>query len=223
MDKRRILIVGDSTALPREEVNYCNTWVYLLKKELTNYTIENVSKWGETTNSLIGREKLEWYNPNIIILQLGICDCAPRLLTKLERKILSYLPPKTVAVYVSIIKTIRKKSIDRATVDSDAFMENINRYISRAEKLNVEKIIIIGILNSGKKYQMKNPSIQNSIDIYNNILLECTNKSNIITFLEMNLPENEVDEITIEDGFHYNDKGHKLIYEKIKGILKFEF
>lgn len=219
MDKRQILIVGDSTALPREEVNYCHTWTCLLKKHLTNYMIENVSKWGETTNSLIGREKLEWYNPNIIILQLGICDCAPRLLTKLERKIFSYLPKKTVEVYVSIIKKIRKRSTDRATVDSDTFMKNIESYISRAEKLNVEKIVVIGILRSGKKYQKKNPSIQISIDIYNNILKECVKKSKISTFLEMDLPENKVDEITIEDGFHYNEKGHKLIYEKIKKFL----
>lgn len=223
MNKGVILIVGDSTALPREEVSYIDTWPHLLKKKLSEYDIENISKWGETTNSLTGREKLEWYKPKIVILQLGICDCAPRLMTKIEKKILYYLPSKISKLYISIIKKIRPRSTKRACVDSDDYMRNIYNYINRAKTEGVKKIYILGILNSGKKYRKNNPNIQKSIDIYNKILIDLVDENDICDFIKMDLSEDEVDKITIEDGFHYNIDGHKYIYSQLSERIILEY
>lgn len=227
MNKNSILIIGDSTSLPREEVKYICTWPYLIQKLFPTFTIENNSMWGNTTGCLEGKNSLEWYNPEIVIIQLGIVDCAPRLLSNFERKILSALPSRVGKGYSIINKLFRKRSLKKAYISANQFKKNIENFISRAENIDVRKIFFISILDSGEKYANKNPKAQEAIDMYNNILINCIEKSDICEFVKIKDINEKVDEHTLKDGFHYNDIGHGLVClalkERIENYIKISF
>tara|TARA_B110001452_G_scaffold119986_1_gene99552 strand:+ start:11406 stop:11687 length:282 start_codon:yes stop_codon:yes gene_type:complete len=89
----RVLCIGDSTSLPGRSNKYEDTWIFKLKKRYTNWDFITFFKRALTTNVLIemgggdenypnpeGADCLEHYLPDKVIIQLGIVDCAPRLL-----------------------------------------------------------------------------------------------------------------------------------------------
>ena len=85
--KERILIITDSISMPRMEIKYEETWIYLLKKKFKHLDIIDRPARGATSMRLInegggGLDLLEFYLPGIIILQLGLAECAPRLFKK---------------------------------------------------------------------------------------------------------------------------------------------
>ena len=93
--EKRIVIISDSCALPREELPYEKTYFYLLKKFLPNYDIINTSTRGNTISNII-RNKDDYYllyNPDILIVHIGIVDLYPRpypnnIFTRLLKKLL---------------------------------------------------------------------------------------------------------------------------------------
>lgn len=88
---KRILIITDSLGAPRndeEVITYDETWVGMLTKHLQSQGQEvlSFSENGLSSTSLLNdvKSKLTLYNPNIIIAQFGIVDCAPRVLKNRE-------------------------------------------------------------------------------------------------------------------------------------------
>ena len=82
MNKKKILILGDSNLLPRYHGNQNDTvhiednYVYLLKQKLNNYHIECFTIGGVTTPELFNFSIpyfTEW-KPDYVIIQSGIND-----------------------------------------------------------------------------------------------------------------------------------------------------
>ena len=78
--KIKILCIGDSLTLPRNGVNYEDTWFYLIKQNFLNFEFISSFKRAITSNILNEHDSLELYSPDYAIIQLGIVDCAPRLI-----------------------------------------------------------------------------------------------------------------------------------------------
>ena len=102
---KKILIIADSMGMPRDGFDYDKTWLYQFKIFFNNFCIIDKSHRGSTTKRLItegggfknvepGSDLLEFYKPNIIIIQLGIVDCSPRYISvnSLTFRILNNLP-----------------------------------------------------------------------------------------------------------------------------------
>ena len=108
---KKVIIITDSVGMPRDELKYEDTWIYMLKNTFKNHDFIDKSARGSTTARLVteggsGIDTLETYNPDIVILQLGITECAPRLFKKpgLEFYIVSRMPAKLRAKYINHIK-----------------------------------------------------------------------------------------------------------------------
>jgi acyl-CoA thioesterase I len=126
----KILCIGDSLALPGHLNLYEDTWYYKLKKRFPTYDFISYFKRQLTTDALVtlgggekgvdkwpkGADCLEAYMPAIVILQLGIVDCAPRLLHKNERHLVSRLPALLSNFYLRVLKKIRKRRTERTIV-----------------------------------------------------------------------------------------------------------
>lgn len=232
----KILCIGDSLALPRgNEVKYEDTWLYLLKKQFPNNDFITIFKRGITTNVLCewggdrinkefpaGSDCLEHYMPEIVILQLGIVDCAPRLLKgALERKIVSILPKYFSKLYISLIKLIRKRKENNVYVSKKKFQKNLDDYFKRCSIQNVKKIIVIKIPIPDNRMIEKNENILNNVKAYNQIFDEFSGKYPIVKCINPLNPEIN-DEKIYTDGYHSNKKGNMLVAESLQVLLENE-
>ena len=222
---KRIIIIADSMAMPRKEVPYEKTWIYLLKQNFISYDIIDKSARGSTSFRLVsegglGVDLLENYNPAIVILQLGITECSPRLFKKngmeyfFMNKILSF---ELRQKYIKFIKKRRVRNPKLTDISPSLFEKNILNYFDRAKKIN-SKIIVILINNASNKFISKSPFIQKNIDHYNNIFKRVSeNFSNVETIRSFS---NDVDINNFcIDELHINSEGNQLIFNKLKSII----
>ena len=127
MKRTKVMIVTDSLSMPRPEIRYEDTWIYLLKQEFPQYDIIDRPGRGSTTTRLVtegggGVDLLETYMPDIVIIQLGMADCAPRLFNKrgLEYRIVSRNLPAWA----------RRRYIDRRRTSASARLAFTSRRIA---------------------------------------------------------------------------------------------
>lgn len=90
---KRLLIIGESLPLPSDELMYDDAYVYILSKSLQDIEIVDKCVRARSVRTLIyggpngeAKNLYEWYNPDIIILHLGLTDCAPRLIKHGSKK-----------------------------------------------------------------------------------------------------------------------------------------
>ena len=210
--KKKVLVLTDSLGLPRDTPEYCsyeNTWPQLLKEK---FDIHQVSIGGGTIDQITGQlDYHKLFNPDIIILQSGIVDCAPRALTKFEnelfnkffvtRKILNILLPK----YSNLLRLKRNKKY----TDLFWYSKNIEKVIST---FKTKKVYALSILEADDTYHSKVPGIRRSIGSYNSVLKE-------------KLMNNYIDLSGIDrkgvmsDSMHLNEEGHRYIYSILIGNI----
>ncbi len=217
-----VLCNGDSLGMPRENVRFKDTWYFNLSNSFSQnefYFINNFKR-ANTTNSLVNRDALENYNPNIIILQLGIVDCAPRLYktNSLLVKIVNRSPLFIKKNFWKVSKKIKKRSILNADVNLKKFEKNITNFLDRCKILEVEKCIIIKIQKPGKIMINKNPEIIKAVNLYNTIFDHMEKIYDFVTVI--NPLKDGNDDFYIIDGYHVNKIGFNKVYEELKSEIK---
>lgn len=224
--KKIILVIGSSMTMPRLEVGFKQTWLYNLIVNYPNFYTIDKSKRASTSNRLVnegagfkdkrrGADLLEYYQPNIIITQIGITDCAPRLLknNSLFTKILNLSPNLIKSLIYKIIKKLKKRSIKNADVGLIKFESNWVNYIQRAAELNAN-IICILISRPTTLVQTKSPEISDAIQLYNSKLISFNSKYKNFYIIEP-FTQEEINEYAIDE-FHVSEDGHAVLFEKIK-------
>jgi acyl-CoA thioesterase I len=227
---KKILCIGDSLALPGHLNKYEDTWLYKLKCEFPHFdfitffkrqlTTEVLTTMGGGENGIDGWPKgadcLEAYLPDIVIIQLGIVDCAPRLLNRFDKIIIKLLPSKFISNYIEFIKRIRVRKSSNTIVKFYNFKRNIDTYISRCKKLGA-KVIFISISLPDDIMVNRNPRILENITKYNQYI-ECCAK---IDFVKVTMPLNpsNFNFRIYEDGYHPNPFGNNLIFNQMKVLL----
>ena len=215
----KILSIGDSFALPRQNVAYEETWIYLLKNFFSTHELINLSKRAQTTDVLCHPDFLEFYNPDVVIIQLGIVDCAPRYLSYGYEKFLNKFPMPSflrTLIWVIIKKGGRKQQ--RAYVSKIKFQKNIEKYLDRCLLQNVTKVIFIKLGMPTSPMIESNEGIKQAVMDYNLVLDSLQRKYPFLLLIDPlyeGLSKNYV-----EDGYHPNKEGHMLIYSKVKIIFE---
>lgn len=76
----KVLCIGDSMGLPRDGCTYENTWFYMLKSLYPQHEFIAYFKRGQIISEALHQYELyyQYYCPDVVIMQTGICDCAPR-------------------------------------------------------------------------------------------------------------------------------------------------
>ncbi|MCX2745192.1 SGNH/GDSL hydrolase family protein [Mangrovivirga sp. M17] len=205
---KRILVLTDSLGLPRELPETCefeDTWPYLLKEK---FLVHQVSIGGGTINDLFRQVSYhKMFKPDIVIIQSGIVDCAPRSLNHFELDFIKRVP------FISniILKLIKKNSKILRKVRGVRYTppKEFQKKLSQIKMiLNDSEIYPLSILPSSEDYEKKVPGITHSIAKYNSILKELY----LDKFIDLNdIPR----EFIMSDSIHLNSKGQKYIYELI--------
>jgi acyl-CoA thioesterase-1 len=228
----KVLCIGDSLSLPGHLNKYEDTWPYLLKREFPDVDFINFFKRQLTTevlNTLGGGERgidkwpkgadcLEAFMPDVVIVQLGIVDCAPRLMNKVDKIILNQISNSLSNYYIKFIKFIRKRKLENTIVPFELFMKNWVSYAIRAKKCN-SKVIIVSISIPDNNLISKNPQVVLNVNRYNKYLFELSQKfENVFVTKPLN-PMNYNGEI-YQDGYHPNKIGHEILTNQIVDFLR---
>lgn len=206
----KVLLITDSLSLPRRHESGTVLWedIYFnkLRKQFPDIEFILMAMGGATIEQLF--LSLNYYKetkPDVVILQSGIVDCAPRALGQLEQQIVIKL--KMFRLVHPFTKFFRKHR--NLTYTSP---KNFEATLLKIKNSFPDKpFICIGILPGCEAYDKKVPGILKKIDLYNSIL----SKHSI--FIDNS--DFSRDGI-ISDFHHMNEKGHQEIFDKLVPLIE---
>lgn len=216
---KTLMIIADSVAMPRPELRsaYEETWPSLLKQAMPDWNIIENCRGGRTSAELLNllNTSVLYYKPDILLIQLGIVDCAYRALLPQELELLEKFPllPHLTRPLVKYFHHGITKLRRRNLISADDFYGHIVRFLQRLG--NAQTIVyFIGILPPGKYMVNKNFGVRQNIMNYNKILRHL-NYSNC--FIDTSALDGDC---LLPDGHHLSVEGHKkmasLILERLE-------
>ena len=173
----KVLCMGDSLCLPREGCYYEETWYSLLKQAYPSVDMSSFFFGGAHVNEI----KKEWegyyqfIKPDMVILQVGICDSAPRyfnehkLIWRIVLLICNFT--HTTNFFWRIIKKGSRKP-DVVDTPLPLFKKQYEQLVNEMKESGVKKIIVIKIGHGDKRIEAKSPYFNSNADKYNNIIEE---------------------------------------------------
>ncbi len=226
---QRLVILGDSLGLPTgikntqtpDAIEYEETYPYLLQKLMPEWEIISTCK---RSNRVDKQARQQWlfddiifYKPKVVVVHLGICDCAPRLFNRYESFILSNLPVSIrnpIITFFSGHRFFFTKHFRKVYVKKLPFKSHMEKIINTICKINSFPILV-GIADTNKTNKQKSYNYDINIQKYNQILLKLSKKNNL-AYINMH---EEGDRILLPDGIHLNKEGCKLLANKIFQIV----
>lgn len=207
----KILILTDSVGLPRSKPEFCSfedTWPVLLRKNDRN--IHQVSIGAATSQVLLKQVTYQKaFKPDLVILQVGIVDCAPRFMSNKELDFTGALGTIGRGLRFLFNRKWIKKLRNISYINELDFKSNISNIQSDFDC----PIMAIGILPASSEYEIFLPGVTNKIKLYNDIL-----EQNVKYFLNTN-------EILgcggiMTDHHHLNKSGNHYLFKKIDDFIQ---
>lgn len=213
-------------SMPRLEYNYDQSWPGLLTKHYPTINFIEKLRRSSSAKRLVnegagagdkrrGADLLEYYNPNIVITQLGITDCSPRLLKRdrLSTKVINLLPRFISNPIYSFVRATKGRTINNNDLSPEEFKNCFENYIIRANEIGIS-ILCILIAPATERFMSKSPLVEKSIEIYNDILLRLSLIYDNFTCLEP-YTKSEMEKYSSSDGYHVNAEGQAFLFKKI--------
>lgn len=224
--KKRILIITDSISIPRPGIPYEDTWIYHFKKEFTTCDIIDRPMRGGTTSRLVtegggGADLLEFYTPDIVIIQMGLQECAPRLFKKTGYEhffMHKILPKRFLHRYISFIKKRRIRLPECTEIEHAVTENNIRSYIERCRNHGT-KIVYCKIHRACDYYLSKSPFVQQNISRYNNMLERFAADCKNVILADPVKDFHDINSLCIDE-LHVNAEGHMLYYMEISAVVR---
>lgn len=219
---KRILIVSDSLGAPRKDaeiISYDETWVGQLSHYLQDINNEVIcfTENGLSSGALLAhcKHKLTLYDPDMIIFQYGIVDCAPRVLTDREKlffRMIGLTRPIHKIAHKYHAELSRKRNKTLYTIAQ--FENHVSNIYSIIKEETSAKIFNIAIAPANDVYINKSPGIKKNIAQFNAVLKKYSD-----IFIEYNATFYDVQKIFLPDAHHLNKDGHIFLYAVVKNYL----
>jgi hypothetical protein len=211
----KVLIITDSLGFPRntpELILYEETYISLLKHKFTECDIIHQGRGGATIKELYNHSSYyhETLEPDIVIIQSGIVDCAPRALTLTEQHVISRLP----LLSKILIRLVKKNSSFLRKYRKIKYtpIETYQEYIKKFNSL-FHNTYWIGILPASDRYEKELQNISENIFQYN-LILKNENANgkyiNLVDYTEFDI---------MSDFHHLSKSGHNKLFNDISIIL----
>jgi acyl-CoA thioesterase I len=226
MNSQRIVLLGDSLGMPTgsEEIEYEDTYPYLLKIDLKHFEIISRHRRTNDTSKQLSSQRIfddiEMLKPDVLVVHLGIVDCAPRVFSRFQNAIFSMLPVIVVRNILRIISHFRyniTKLNNKTYVKKDKFKINIEKFIDISNEMGMQ-LLFIEILMTSQKNDNRSYNFKNNIIEYNKIIEAASSSGNV------GLVKYDTKDFLLKDGIHINKEGNKFlahkISEKIANLVK---
>ncbi|WP_233008887.1 SGNH/GDSL hydrolase family protein [Rheinheimera faecalis] len=208
-----------------------NTYASIIQQELKGAVhVHNLAYGDRCSADYVAESFVKTYvksaNARYVVLQLGIVDCAPRLLTTLERAV-GYLARKSRFSNSLFNYYIRWKSKHRmfftkwfpmTRVKINAYESNMKRIIENfSENNDVDRFFVINIAYPGEGLISKSFGIVENIEKYNSVLntISLTSDGKVKVIDLYSETRTNKNWITIDDGHHIKSEAHSWIAESI--------
>ncbi|MBJ2126455.1 SGNH/GDSL hydrolase family protein [Flavobacterium sp. IB48] len=205
----RILFLTDSLSLPRKfdsgEVTYEDTYLFMLRNRFPELLIVDIAIGGAKISDLLGQcFYYKQFKPDLVFLQCGIVDCAPRSFSLMEKLLIDkFRLRKVTKLFEKKLRKIRNCTY----TPKEVFLDSLLRIKSDFESI---PLYSLGILQIAEQYEKLIPGIKKNAHEYNQILKSHTK------FIEND--DFPLDGI-ISDFHHLNEKGHQLIFVKLENVI----
>ena len=222
----RIVIIGDSlTFFVPEESRFDTSWIqhnytFLLKNNFDsteNIEIYNLGDTGRTTYTQSKDERLLYdirqFKPNVLIVHLGIIDCAPRLFSHSQGLILLMLPTfirNRIIKFFSKRRFFFTKTFPKRYIEINEFQKNLEKILKE-----VEHSIIINIVKPSPVLLNRSYDFKKNVVAYNKILSILAKKYDSKLIDLYSLVESDPS-LRWKDGYHLSKSGQSKITQELK-------
>ena len=220
-----VFCISDSLGLPRNGVKYEDSWYCLIQKEFPDINFYPFFLRDQTSSSLedIFNNYLKYFRPEFSIVQLGICDCAPRIINskRLFWRIyfkLFQLFNNTEVAWRIVKKFYKRNNPNRVVVPFEQFKKNNRCFVENCIKIR-SKVVYISIPIPSSSLKEKSALLEQNIRKYNSVYLELSNRYPDSVYILSPLFEGASDDY-VEDGYHSNAKGFKKVTDAISFFLR---
>lgn len=232
----KIALYGDSLALPRKEtVKYNERYFFLIQKWLNdNFNFDYIEIKDRAKGATTITELLSQYEHDagyfelpgdIIIIQTGIVDCAPRPIDQKTRDKIGRLPSIVKSIIVKYIHKNRRKILQKGNsfvrTSKDLYYNTIKTLMTKAAS-DYKKVYVVNICPTNSKTEEHSPGFTKNIDEYNSLIknaIENVSERNIFLIdinKYINEKRSEIDHYVLkEDGHHISALTHKIIAEML--------
>jgi len=219
---KKVIIIGDSIGMHNIEdgLDFDYTYANRLNNSLKDCLVYFRNRRGNTSRQQIKlqhiHDDISCFPNSLFIMQLGIVDCAPRVLGKYESIFLSLLPDfltRPIKYFISKYRFLLTKSLKRTYIGQDEFDSNIKKILYEIKRIGSTAIVLSIIANN--ELENKSFGIRQNIKNYNAILKEKSIECNFI-FLDLAITSEDFQ----SDGIHLKSSGQEKIFDQVLRVLK---
>jgi lysophospholipase L1-like esterase len=157
----------------------------------------------------------------VVVVHVGIVDCAPRVFLRRERQFVENLRPaflresilRNVHRHRPAIVNVRKK----VYVPAQRFNSLAAQVIERAKQSKLRSLVIVNIITPPAEMDERSPGFIRNVGIYNEILRSHARGTGVhlIDIDQMIKDAGGVERLTV-DGIHINETGHAMLAGEIE-------
>lgn len=231
----RIVALADSLALPRDEgtdvVRWEDTWPSQLQRlsELHGVRLEIIN-CGARSRRMTTTIEGDFYEhivlklPDIVILQVGIVDCAPRLISLWERRLMN-APWFPASLRDKIIRhrsasrasRTRRNPLGKVYTRPELFAATLSTFGKRLRQAHPQiRLFALPILGRLPQLEEHSPGYISNIELYNNLLKSFCLKHNFHWYDPLDIVNPaEYSEFFASDAYHLLPLGNRRIAERL--------
>jgi len=164
------------------------------------------------------------FEPNIVIIQLGICDCAPRLFSQKEKGIILNLPKfirKKIIKFFSKHRYFFTKRFPKVYVNIYYFRKKYQQILTEIKKIGAYPIII-NIAKPSQDLLNISYNYLRNVRSYNAVLSNLAEKKKQCGLIDLYSLIEDDPNMLWKDGIHLTKYGHKklaeILIKKIESI-----
>lgn len=227
-----VRVYGDSLSLPRVQdgIGHRDTYPELVVDGIRHcfpglsVSLYNRSGGGMTINALYERylHDCSYFGNSsgqVLIVQCGIVDCAPRPIPAAIRNLISKLPSPIRATVIGFLHRARphllKAGLSWRLTTPKHFARLLSRWLSHAAD-TFERVYVVNIAPTVPTVAAHSPGLADSITVYNELIREsiaaCPLRSVVLVEINAAITEAErgTSYVNGADGHHITREGHKL-------------
>jgi lysophospholipase L1-like esterase len=231
----RVVTLADSLALPRikegEVLRWEETWPYRLERLLVAKGIDaEVINSGlrSRTSEMLELDELRFKHPTVIVIQIGVVDCAPRIFSQREKLLLN-LPvvPKPLRDLIIGRRSRRRKEITGrdplASVYTrpEQYAKNVASLFREVETFGWPiTMLALAVLSNPEAMEKKSPGHSANVSLYNALLERaCTEAGVRYLSREELIPDPRAQDVFSKDGYHLAVEGSRIVAESVAQVL----
>lgn len=229
----KVVILADSLALPRQEgegnIAYEATYPYLLDQSLRQQLAQRapfIIERGMRSRT-IEQVREEWFEmvelraADVVIVHIGIVDCAPRIFLPRERAFVQKMRPARLRVrFLNFVHKHRRRIIEmrpRVYVPVEKFRHAVEEIVKKARACGVRSLIFVNIIAPPEQMEQRSPGFRQNVEDYNRILQSQVNEQWIrVVDLNNLIRQNGGPDRLMVDGIHINEAGHRMLAQELE-------